>query len=421
MRAVISHGDEVSGKVSAPPSKSLTHRALICSALADGSSRVHAPLTSEDTEVTCDVLGKLGIHVGRGSQVWTVDGGRFGRSREDFYCRGSGTTLRFFTALCALGVGRYRLTGDASLMKRPVRPLVEALTQLGVECHCEGEYPPVVVKSGLKGGEAQLPGDVSSQFVSAILLASPLAESPVHLKLTTPLESKPYVTLTIEAQREFGVKVEASEDLREYWVNLQRYRCKDYRVEGDWSSAAPLLALGLLRGKVTVENLNPRSSQADRRIIDILALLGAKVDAGDYSISVESSELKPIAVDVSDCPDLFPTVTALCSIVEGRSTILGIRRLRIKESDRVRAMCEGLAKLGIPVIDEEEDQITIEGSKPSRGIVDPMKDHRIAMAFAILGHAGEGVEILNAECISKSYPRFWDDLAALGGRVEVVG
>jgi len=394
----------------------VTHRALICSALAAGRSVIREPLISEDTEATRRVLEQLGVGISRKDGAWKVAGGSLRKPESDLHCGESGTTLRLVTALCSLVNGECKLIGGASLSKRPVGPLVDGLRQLGAECESTGGLPPVTVKGKgrLSGGEAVLPGDISSQFVSAILIAAPRGEKDTTLRLNTRLESRPYVELTMEAQRAFGVSVEASRDMMEYRIKRQSYLPADVTVERDWSSAAYLLGAGALAGRVTVEELKTGSSQADTSILGILDEMGATVVSKRGSITVEKAALSGIELDLSDSPDLFPVVASLCAVASGRSVLRGLRRLRLKESDRVASMTGGLLGMGVRC-ELVGDILTIEGGSLKGCVIDPWGDHRIAMAFSILGLAAEGeTTILDAECVSKSYPGFWGDLEALG-------
>jgi 3-phosphoshikimate 1-carboxyvinyltransferase len=224
--------------------------------------------------------------------------------------------------------------------------------------------------------------------------------------------------MTMDAQRVFGVEIEASDDLMNYRVERQTYRPVEMKVEGDWSSAAYMLAAGVVCGEVTVENLNAGTHQADRAMVEILNAMGAGVNCRDGSISVSKEELQGVELDLSDSPDLFPIVSALSAVAKGSCVLRGLGRLRFKESDRLEAMVEGLARAGISVA-RDVDSLSIEGGKPRGCVIDPRKDHRIAMAFAILGLVGEGeTTILDAECVSKSYPGFWRDLASIGAEAR---
>jgi len=277
MRASI-YKSEVKGRVTAPSSKSYTIRGLMCAALAKGESEIMYPLSSDDTEAALNVLGKVGIRVHRKGDLWPVVGGDFHQPDTDLFCGESATTLRFMTAICSLIPGKCRLTSAPALSKRPIKPLLQALGQLDVDCVYRDEDSSVVVKGGrLRGGTTELPGDISSQFVSALLFISPFAEEGVIIKLNTPLESESYVLMTLECLQRFGIKVKTSEDFREFEVLRQAYKPAKYRVEGDWSSASYLLALGAVCGEVEVENLDSKSLQGDKMILDFLRDMGAWV------------------------------------------------------------------------------------------------------------------------------------------------
>lgn len=407
---------EVEGTIAVPPSKSYTHRALVCSALANGESEILGPLNSDDTEATHQSLKKLGVNISSVGKNWVVEGGKLHGPKSNLFCGESATTLRFMTALCALVDGDSKLTCGPSLSRRPISSLLDSLRLLGVDCASSNGHPPIVVKGKgrIKGGEASIRGDVSSQFISALLLVTPLAMGPVTLNITTPLESKPYVNMTMNTQGRFGVKVHANEKMRRFHIRMQNYKPTEYAIEGDWSSAAYLLAAGGLAGRVTVKGLNRESLQADSAIIDVLRDMGTRIKFHDDLVSIYSSSLRNIDFNVSNCPDLFPVITALCSAAEGTSKLTGIQRLRYKESDRVMEMVKGLRRMGIHVT-RESDEVKIFGGTPKGCIIDPMKDHRIAMAFSVLGLVSEGkTTILDAECISKSYPGFWDEIETLG-------
>ena len=418
MRATVERS-EIDGKIMAPSSKSMTHRAVVCSALAQGRSQVEHPLSADDTEATLRVVQALGVGVERLKGSWIIEGGELNPPAEDLDCGESGTTLRLMTAVCALAEGPSVLKGGLSLSGRPVEPLLDALRKLGVECESQGGNPPVKVhgKGGIKGGEVSIRGDISSQFVSALLLIAPFARERLRVKVTTRLESAPYVVMTLDAMRAFGVQAEASEGYREFTVKRQAYTPTTFAVEGDWSSGAYMLAAGALAGKVSVENLHRGSRQADAAIVGILGAMGAESIFRGQGISVEDTELKGIEWDLADSPDLFPVVAALCSAAKGESRLRGIKRLRLKESDRIASMVEGLTRMGVKT-ESSDETMTIHGGVPEGAVIDPHDDHRIAMAFGVLGLAARGeTTIKDAECVSKSYPDFWEDLETLGARI----
>ncbi len=420
MRVSISKS-EIKGRVSAPSSKSYTIRGLMCAALARGESEIIHPLSSDDTEAAINVLSKVGVGVYQEKDLWRINGGNFRAPDADLFCRQSAATLRFMTAICSLIPGKCRLVVSPSLSKRPVKPLIQALGQLGVDCSLRGEVAPVIVNGGrLKGGVTKLAGNVSSQFVSALLLISPFAEEGVTIRLTTPLESKPYVLMTLECLEKFGVKVKSTRDLRGFEVSKQTYKPAKYRVEGDWSSASYLLALGALSGEVEVENLNPDSLQGDKIILRFLRDMGASVKMVKNSVTVKRQRLNATKANLADCIDLLPTMAVLAAVADGVSEFTGIERARLKESNRVSALREGLDRMGIKVA-EGKNRLTVTGSKPQGAVLDSKADHRIAMAFSMLGTVVGGVTIGDAECVSKTYPEFWDTLKIIGGEVKIDG
>jgi 3-phosphoshikimate 1-carboxyvinyltransferase len=420
MRALISRST-VRGKAEAPSSKSYTLRGLMCAALAKGQSEIERPLYADDSEAGRDVLQKIGVGITEKGGSWIVSGGHFREPDSELYCRDSAGTLRFMTAICSLVPGICRLTAGPSLSRRPILPLLTALRKLGVNCYSDDSKALVTVEGDrLQGGETGLPGDVSSQLVSALLLIAPLAEKGISLELTPPVESTPYIRMTIDCMKQFGVKVEHSLDFIHYTVSPQAYKPAKYRVEGDWSSASYLLALGAVAGEVEVSNLNRSSRQADRQIWILLNRMGADIHAGDNSVRVRKSALKAVKADLSDCIDLLPTMAVLAAAAQGVSELTGVSRARLKESDRVAAVKEGLKRMGISVR-EEKDTMFITGAVPRGAVIDSMGDHRIAMAFSILGVLAGDTIIEGAGCVGKTYPEFWNVLKSLGGKVALDG
>ncbi|NQT05325.1 MAG: 3-phosphoshikimate 1-carboxyvinyltransferase [Dehalococcoidia bacterium] len=420
MRVTIEKSD-IRGKATAPPSKSYTIRGLMCAALARGESQIVHPLYADDTEVAVRVLSDIGAGVEQSKDLWRISGGDLRQPDADLYCGDSAATLRFMTAIGSILPGKCRLTAGASLAGRPVGPLVEALRRLGVDCSSDNGVAPVVVSGGrLKGGETELPGDVSSQFLSALLLVSPFAEEGMHIRLTTPLESKPYVAMTLDSMARFGINVTASAKMDDFYTAKQTYQPTSYEVEGDWSSASYLLALGAVTEGMEVENLNSQSLQSDRVMLEFLRRMGAEVEVSPGAIRVRGSKLKALRADLSDCIDLLPTVAVLAALAEGTSEFEGIGRARLKESNRVAAVREGLERMGVKVA-EEENRLLITGSNLKGAVVDSYDDHRIAMAFSILGTQAGNTTINGAECVSKTFPEFWDILKSIGGRLKIDG
>jgi len=435
---------EVKGKVAVPASKSMTIRALICAALSRGNSEIVHPLVSEDTNAAADVLGKIGVSIDKEKDVWRITGGSIRVPKEELFCGESATTLRFMTAVCSLIPGKHTLIGGPSLSKRPVKSIVEALRKLGIKGSMEGKTtPPVTIEGGtLKGGPTELPGNISSQFISALLLIAPFAKQEVSIRLTTPMTSRPYVLMTLWCLKKFGINVRTEFD--KFVVRRQAYKPTRLEIEGDWSSASYFLALGVVSGGVTVENLNTSSLQGDRVILDFLRGMGAKVRVTGNTVTVSEGDLQALQADLSDCIDLLPTVAVLAALAEGTSVFVGIERARIKESNRVATVKEGLEKVGVTVTegqdsltivglrapkskeDDEEEEETKEGEAGEEAaqeaepvLIDSHGDHRIAMAFGVLGAALGGIIVDGAECVAKTFPDFWEVLKSAGGELEI--
>ncbi len=409
---------EVKGQTQAPSSKSYTIRALMCAALALGKSQIWQPLHTDDTEAAIRVLDQIGVKTLISPEKWVVEGGNFKTPLQDLYCGDSAATLRFMSAICAKVPGRSRLTAGPSLSKRPVDILVLALNQWGVGASCRGETAPVLVNGGaFKGGTTQLPGDISSQYVSALLLIAARAEKTATIWLTTPLESRSYVLMTLECLRQFGITVKYGDEMMEYEIASQNYKPATYRVEGDWSSASYLLGLGAMAGESHVSNLNLQSLQGDKLIVEFLKQMGAGVESSSAMVDVSKRKLRAIKADLNDCIDLLPTMAVLAALAEGTSEFSGIERARLKESNRIAAVREGLEKAGILVL-ENLDKLTITGGKPVKAVIDSKNDHRIAMAFSLMGAAAGDITIEGAECVTKTYPEYWKTIQKLGVKID---
>ena len=407
---------QLRGNVIVPPSKSYTIRSLMCAALTKGKSSIINPLVSDDTEAASEALEKVGIKIDKNNDRWEVTGGRFHAPEGDIYCRDSAATLRFMTALSCIIPGKCRLVPSPALAKRPIEPLITALNTIKIKCYWE-DSALVVDKGRFLGGNVSMTGDVSSQFVSALLFLCPLAEVGLNIRLTTPPESAPYIEMTLGCLKEFGIDIIASPTLQFFTSDFRKYKPADYKVEGDWSTASYLLAAGAMTGRTEVTGLNLNSIQGDRTIVNLLSKMGASISAKKDIITATNSKLKPIRTDLTDCIDLLPTIAVVAALANGQSRFYGIRRARFKESNRVTAIKEGLGKMQIEVT-EDDDMLTINGGKPVGATVDSFGDHRIAMAFSLLGAAVGDTVIEGAECVSKTYTHFWQTLESLGAKVE---
>jgi 3-phosphoshikimate 1-carboxyvinyltransferase len=421
---VVIRGSEIRDFVfTAPPSKSYTHRAYAIALLADGRSRIKNPLRAGDTDSTLAACRAFGAEVTKENGAITIDGtvGILRTPGGEIDVGNSGTTIRLFTSIAALN-GKVVLMGDESIQKRPMQPLLDALTQIGakaVSIRGNGKPPIEVSGGGISGGTAKVQGDISSQFISSLLIASPYVKNQVTIELTTPLKSRPYVDVTLDIMKRFGLEVETL-SYRKFTVPRGEYKSRVYEVEGDFSTASYFLALGAISGaKITVENLNKNTVQGDRAIIDILKEMGVKIRENGGSVTVGGGSLSGVEVDLGNTPDLLPTVAALACAAEGETEIKNIEHARFKESDRVSACAGEFSKFGVKV-DEGKDYLVIKGADRLKGgKVNSHADHRMVMALAILGACAEGETVISgAESVDISFPGFFDALKQAGVGVE---
>jgi 3-phosphoshikimate 1-carboxyvinyltransferase len=290
---------------------------------------------------------------------------------------------------------------------------------MGIDCSAGGDYPPVTVTGKeVRGGTVQMEGDISSQYISALMLMAPLTAEGLTIEMSTTPESLPYILMTRDCMQKYGVVVSVSPDVSILEVAKQAYTPIRFVVEGDWSSASYFLAMGAMSGAVEVNNLNTESLQGDSKMLDILSDMGAAIAHDKDAIKVSRAEMRAVDVDLTDCIDLLPTVAVMAATASGTSRLSGIRRGRIKESDRVSAVAEGLRAMGISV-QQEEDLLCITGSTPKGAIIDSRNDHRIAMAFSLLGCIAGDTVITEAECVSKTFPEYWDAVKSIGVKVAM--
>jgi 3-phosphoshikimate 1-carboxyvinyltransferase len=409
-REIKPHGP-MEATLTLPGSKSYTHRALMAAALASGDSVLTNALTAEDTELTAQALAQLGARVDwQGTTVRvTGRGGRWRPAEEPIYLGNSGTSMRFLTALVALGEGEYLLTGTERLCQRPLGELLDALGQVGVRAISENRdgCPPVRVTGGLTGGRAQLSGAISSQYLSALLFIGPLAPHGLEIEITGDLVSKPYVDLTLEVLSDFGISYYRQGHQFFQLPGGQCYLPQNYVIEADASSASYFwAAAALTRGRVTITNLSLESSQGDAAFPHVLKRLGCTVSENPQGLTLQGGPLQGITVDMATMPDLVPTLAVLAAFARGDTVITGVAHLRHKESDRLAAVATELTKLGIDA-KETADGLIIQGGEPRGAVIDTYNDHRIAMSFAVAGLKAPGVVITGPDCVAKSFPDFW--------------
>lgn len=412
---------KLSGTVTAPPSKSLAHRMIICAGLADGESRVSPIQASEDILATLDGMRALGADCRLEGDTAIIRG--VGKARKDapvaIHCRESGSTLRFLAPLSmTLGVGAH-FTGAPGLALRPLTPYQTICAQIGAE-YSHAALPELSAKihGRLPAGKYAVPGNISSQFITGLLLALSAADGDSEIVLTTPLASTAYVDLTLDAMASFGVEVEITET--GYFIpGGQKYTARDITVEGDYSQAANWLCAAALGNDIAVAGLNPESFQGDRAILSVLKAMGAEITTENHKIRVLADELHAVDVDVSDIPDIAPLIALTCAFAEGTSRIFNAARLRIKECDRLAATVQAINAMGGHA-EETPDAMIIHGTGHLTGgnICACRNDHRMAMLHAVASTRCEGPLVLdNRECVRKSYPLFWNDFTALGGRI----
>ncbi|MGD9721366.1 MAG: 3-phosphoshikimate 1-carboxyvinyltransferase [Pirellulales bacterium] len=405
-----------------PGSKSLTNRALVCSALAQGTSTLHGALASDDTAVMIDGLRGLGFEIeeqddGRKLTV-AGHGGSVPARFADLYIGNSGTTVRFLTALAALGEGIYRLHGTPRMHERPIQDLLDALSAIGVDAISEPRTgcPPVMVRAdGVRLSQASIRGDVSSQFLSALLMVAPCArgDAPVKIDIVGPLVSKPYVQMTVAVMEAFGAKVACAQDLAHFEIGRTGYQATTYEIEPDASAASYFWAAAAIAGgSVTVRGLTQESLQGDVAFCDCLAQMGCEVRYGRDATTVVGGPLRGIAVDMNAISDTVQTLAAVALFAKGPTEIHGIGHIRHKETDRIGALANELRKLGAHV-EERPDGLRIEPAQLKPATIDTYDDHRMAMSLALVGLRQPGVVIRDPGCTAKTYPQFFDDLAAL--------
>jgi 3-phosphoshikimate 1-carboxyvinyltransferase len=404
-------------EVTAPPSKSYTHRALIIGALGKGKTTVLHPLYAEDTKITINALRTLGVPITEKPDrilITGCDGSFLNPEETTLDLDNSGTSLRLLTSLALLCRNPVILTGSSRMQERPIGPLVQALGCLGGSGKYlkNDGYPPVEVSGHMSGGRVTVDGTISSQFITSVLIAAPYADREVEVQIPSPPASRSYLDITLDIIRAFGAEVTPDGYERFLVGNQKKYSGRTYTVEGDYSSAAYFFAIAAVcGGRVLVQNLEPHSVQGDRRFLDALGRMGCTVTYGEKSVTVErTGDLQGITFDMSSSPDSVQTLCMVASGAKTPTTITGTGHLKYKESDRITSTAERLRSLGGNVT-VEEDRITVFPSPLHGGSIDPVNDHRTAMSFAVLGLGIGGITIRNAECVNKSFPEFWDLLA----------
>jgi len=407
----------INATVTIPGSKSITHRALITAGLAQGESLLRGFLPCEDTLYTANALQELGIQITIEEETTTVlgTGSKFlpAAGRKEIFLGNSGTSYRLLLSVFALARGEYIFLGTPRMHTRPIGNLVKALTNLGAEVSCveRKDFPPVLIKgNGIRGGSVKIPGELSSQYISSLLLSAPYAEKDVEIEVTGKLVSRPYVDVTLDVMKMFGIPVDRDDYGYFRIPSGQRYRPCHFRIEGDVSTASYFWAAAAVTGgTVITENIHPSATrQGDIALLDIMEEMGCHVDRQPDRVIVQGGSLSGLEVDMGAMPDMVPTLAAIALFAEGKTTIRNVSHLRLKESNRLQAIAIEWTRLG-GQIEELADGLIIYGGRPLSGTdVDSHDDHRIAMSLAVVGLRVPGIRVRGESCVNKSFPRFWE-------------
>lgn len=416
---------KLKGEVKIPPSKSMAHRAIICAALSDGLCIIENIDYSDDIIATIDAMNSLGAKIVKHKDYIEVIGayGSDEKPQETriIDCNESGSTLRFLVPISLLFKGSSKFIGRGNLGKRPLTTYYNIFERQGIEYSYEEGNLNLVINGELNPGTFEVEGNVSSQFITGLLFTLPLLKEDSKIIITTEMESKGYIDLTLRAMNDFGVEI-INNNYREFIIKgNQKYNARNYRVEGDYSQAAFFLCADSLGNDVLCKDLDLNSLQGDKEVIDILERMNVVFNANDIGVKgTTNGELASTVIDGSQCPDIIPVLTSVAALTKGTTEIINAGRLRIKECDRLAAVTSELNKLGAKII-EKEDGLVVTGVEKLQGGVEVWshKDHRIAMTLAIAStRCEEPIVIKDYECIAKSYPKFFEDFKALGGNVH---
>lgn len=416
---VIIKPKKLCGDVVIPPSKSLSHRAIIAASLADGKSEISNVLFSKDIIATIEAMRACGATIEEHKDSLTIFGSSVKRAKTELNANESGSTIRFMIPIALVCSDKMVFKGENHLVKRPLDTYYEIFDKIGISYkHPDNAYLPLETEGGLKSGTYEIRGDISSQFITGLLYALPMLDGDSKIVITTNLESKGYVDLTLDILSKFGIEIE-NLNYKEFVIKgNQKYKSYDYTVEGDYSQSAFFLVAGALGNDVNLLAMNEFSYQGDKKIIQDMQDFGCDVKADKDTLTCTTNNLKGAVIDFAQSPDLGPALTVLASVADGISQFINAARLRIKECDRITCMRLELEKMGA-IITETPDSMEITGVKSLSGaVIDSHNDHRVAMAIAMAATIATGdVKILNAGCVSKSFPHFWDVYQSLGGEI----
>lgn len=406
-------------KITVPGSKSYSNRALLLAALAEGTSTIEGLLESEDTNVMLAALRALGTQIKKKGGTYFIQGsgGKFKDPGKPLMLENAGTAMRSLTAVMSTQEFTSTITGNKRMHERPIHDLAEALTSLGVHIQTSKGCPPVKTRGPLEGGETSIRGNISSQYLSALLMAAPYALRPIDLRVEGQLTSRPYIDMTLAIMKTFGVPIK-HRNYRQFSIRPKHYTAANYKIEGDASSATYPLALAALHGtSLTILNIPSSSQQADLLFLDVLKKMGCAIKRSKNQFTVKGpKQLKPLrTINLNKMPDAAMTVAMLCAFTKGKSKLTGLANLRLKETDRLKALTAELRKIGVTVA-EGKDYLEIHGDpKELHGaLIETYNDHRMAMCFAIAGSRIPNIRIIHPSCVQKTYPTFWQELKQWG-------
>ncbi len=415
--------NKLGSEITVPGSKYIANRVLLLAALANGISKIKDVPDNDDINATIEALKKFNVNINKKNNEIIVNGsnGNLAAPNEKINVRNSGTLMRLITGFASLADGKTAITGSERIKQRPIKDLLSSLNDLGIKCSSKNNgFPPVEVNGGtLNGGTTRIKGNVSSQFISSLLIVSPYAKSDVEIIVENELVSKNYVDMTIDLLGKFGVNVKR-DSYKKFRVKAgQKYSAKSYAIPADWSSANYFLAAAAIVPGIIKVNALDLSQKGEAEFADILKKMGCKVNRGKNSIeAIGNKNLNAVEVDMSAMPDSVQTLAAVAAFAKGTTRIKNIGNLKYKESDRINDTASELKKIGIKAT-AKDDELIIEGGNPSSAAIDPHNDHRMAMSFALIG-LRTGIKIKNPECVAKSFPDFWEKLKEIGVKTENV-
>jgi len=410
---------EISGEIVCPSNKSYTHRAIFLASLTDGKSIIKNILKSGDTTATINACKNFGVEIKVTENNLTVkSSGELKIDDSVIDAANSGTTIRFATAISALSDSNVVLSGDQSLKKRPMKPLLDALESLGAKCSSNNGTPPIKVSGKIKGGEIQIPGNISSQFISALMITAPKLENGMIINIQDKLVSKPYIDATITSMKKFGVDVETVIPYQKYNIPTQNYKPTTFTIPSDFSSISLLLSAAVLGKNLTVQMTMGDMPQADEAIIDILEVMGVVITLDKDTIKIKSPEkLDGGKFDLSNSPDLIPSVAILALKTLKPIEIFNVKHARYKETDRIAILARELSKLGIKVTEKTDGLILKNSGSLTGANLNSENDHRLFMAFCIAGMYVGNCTVSHPESVKISYPNFIPEMKRLGCKI----